>query len=140
MKSVVYLDPAAKALRKHRNMASRIMTKIDAYAADPAAFANLVTPLRGLAGKRMRIGDFRVLFEETATEIVVSDIGPRGSPRGPGWMRLGLIEAPLANLVYHKIIKASKARASASLKHITAVGEAARAQNRRRTPWAPRFL
>ena len=79
MKSIVYLEPAAKALRRHRNGAARIIDKIEAYAADPAIFANLVTPLRGRAGKRMRIGDFRVLFEETATEIVVTDIGPRGS-------------------------------------------------------------
>jgi mRNA interferase RelE/StbE len=38
-----------------------------------------VTELRGGHGKRLRIGDFRILFEETATEIIVSDIGPRGT-------------------------------------------------------------
>ncbi len=39
-----------------------------------AALAN-----RGLPLKRLRVGDFRILFEETDTEIVVADIGPRGS-------------------------------------------------------------
>jgi DNA-binding XRE family transcriptional regulator len=38
-----------------------------------------VTELRGGHGKRLRVGDFRILFEETATEIIVSDIGPRGT-------------------------------------------------------------
>jgi mRNA interferase RelE/StbE len=54
------------------------MSKIEAYAADPPAFANVTTELRGRSGKRLRIGDFRVLFEETATEIIVYEIGPRG--------------------------------------------------------------
>jgi mRNA interferase RelE/StbE len=38
-----------------------------------------VTELRGSPLKRLRVGDFRILFEETATEIIVSRIGPRGS-------------------------------------------------------------
>ena len=29
--------------------------------------------------QRLRVGDFRVLFRETATEVIVLDIGPRGS-------------------------------------------------------------
>jgi mRNA interferase RelE/StbE len=38
-----------------------------------------VTQLRGRNAKRIRVGDFRILFEETATQIIVSDIGPRSS-------------------------------------------------------------
>jgi mRNA interferase RelE/StbE len=53
--------------------------KIDAYAADPTSLANNVTELQGASLKRLRVGDFRVLFEETATEIIVTKIGPRGS-------------------------------------------------------------
>ena len=79
MKRVVFLRPARAALRKHRNAASRIQEKIEAYAIDPESLANVVTELRGLPLKRLRVGDFRILFEETATEIVVSRIGPRGS-------------------------------------------------------------
>ena len=60
-------------------MASRIMAKIEAYAADPDALASVVTQLVGRDDKRLRIGNFRVLFHETATEIIVLDIGPRGS-------------------------------------------------------------
>ncbi len=73
------LDPAVAAMRKHRNMAKRIADKLAAYAEDPASLANQVTELRGRPVKRLRVGDFRVLFEETATEIIVSDIGPRSS-------------------------------------------------------------
>jgi mRNA interferase RelE/StbE len=79
MKRVILLKRAATALRKHRNVAPRLRDKIAAYAADPASLANSVTELRGSSLKRLRVGDFRILFEETATEIVVSRIGPRGS-------------------------------------------------------------
>ena len=79
MKTVVLLDPAVAALTKHRNMAKRILDKLDAYAANPASLANQVTELRGVRAKRLRVGDFRVIFEETDTDIIVTDIGPRGS-------------------------------------------------------------
>jgi mRNA interferase RelE/StbE len=59
-------------------MAARITAKVEAYAADPAALANMVTEMVGEDYMRLRVGDFRVLFRETATEITVLDIGPRG--------------------------------------------------------------
>lgn len=76
-KEVKYLAPAAKALRQHKSVAKRIMNKIAEYAANPEAFANNTKALTGRSGKRLRVGDFRVLFEETEKEIIVSDIGPR---------------------------------------------------------------
>ncbi len=79
MKKVIFLAPAVAAMRKHRNMAERIAGKLKAYAENPASVANQVTELRGLPLKRLRVGDFRILFEETDAEIIVSDIGPRGS-------------------------------------------------------------
>jgi mRNA interferase RelE/StbE len=79
MKVVVLLPVAAKGLRKHRAEAERILAKIEAYAADPAAQSNNIKALSGSRAKRLRIGDFRVVFEETETEIVVTKIGPRGS-------------------------------------------------------------
>ena len=79
MKTIILLDPAVAAMRKHRNMAERIAGKLTAYAESPASLANQVTELRGQPFKRLRVGDFRILFEETETEIIVSDIGPRGS-------------------------------------------------------------
>lgn len=78
MKTVRYSADAAKALRRHANMAARIRAKIAAYAAAPETQANNVTRLVGVDAKRLRVGDFRVLFTETETELVVLAIGPRG--------------------------------------------------------------
>lgn len=78
-KTVSYSRAAARALRKHRNMAPRIMAKVEDYVANPASLANMVTELVGKDCWRLRVGDFRVLFRETATEVIVLDVGPRGS-------------------------------------------------------------
>ena len=75
MKAVQYSADALNALRKHRKDASAIMAKIDRYAATGAGD---VKSLAGRPGKRLRVGDFRVLFEEDETTIRVSNIGPRG--------------------------------------------------------------
>ena len=77
MKAVRYLPAAQRALRKHRNVATRIM-KIDELAARPDAFANLVMPLKGRPERRLRVGDYRVLFIVEGDELLVIDIGPRG--------------------------------------------------------------
>ncbi len=79
MKTVVILPAAAKALRKHRTEAARLLAKVEAYAADPAGQANNVKTLAGSTALRLRVGDYRVIFEETATEVIVTKIGPRGS-------------------------------------------------------------
>ena len=79
MKEIAYTITAAKALRRHANRAAMIRTKIEQYAADPASLAANVKALSGVDAKRLRIGDFRVLFRETADHIEVLDIGPRGN-------------------------------------------------------------
>jgi mRNA interferase RelE/StbE len=79
VKTVSYARTAARALRRHRNIALRIMAKVEDYAAHPASLANVVTEMVGKDCRRLRVGDFRVLFRETATEVIVLDIGPRGS-------------------------------------------------------------
>jgi mRNA interferase RelE/StbE len=79
LKKIVFLEPAVAAMRRHRNMAKRISDKLRIYAENPAAIANQVTELKGRPLRRLRVGTFRVLFEESETEIIVSDIGPRGS-------------------------------------------------------------
>ncbi|WP_135470538.1 type II toxin-antitoxin system RelE family toxin [Crenalkalicoccus roseus] len=79
MKLVRYTADAARSLRRHGNMAARIRRAIGEYATDQAAHANNVRPLVGSSAKRLRVGDFRVIFEETETEILVTKIGPRGS-------------------------------------------------------------
>jgi mRNA interferase RelE/StbE len=37
-----------------------------------------VKSLVGVDARRLRVGDFRVIFAETADTITVLDIGPRG--------------------------------------------------------------
>jgi mRNA interferase RelE/StbE len=76
VKTVRFTADAAKALRRHANMAARLRGKISEYAADPTAQANNVTLLVGVDAKRLRVGDFRVIFTETGD--VILSIGPRG--------------------------------------------------------------
>ncbi len=78
MKEVVYTLPALKSLKLHSNVRERIMRAISEYAADQQAHANQVAALVGVNAKRLRIGDFRVIFEETVDRIIVTKIGPRG--------------------------------------------------------------
>ena len=79
MKTVVILPSAAKSLRRHRADAARIVAKVNDYARDSAALANNVKALAGSRALRLRVEDYRVIFEETETEVIVTAIGPRGS-------------------------------------------------------------
>jgi len=56
---------------------TRIRRKIDAYAANPQAFANRVEKLQGRPGFRLRVGDYRVLFAEQGVVITVLTVGHR---------------------------------------------------------------
>lgn len=79
MKTVRYLRDAQAALRRHGNVASRLRKAISEYAADPVAHANNVTRLVGSSARRLRVGDYRIVFEENDAEIIVTRIAPRGS-------------------------------------------------------------
>ncbi len=60
-------------------MAARIMKAMREFADGGQAHANAVTRLVGSQAFRLRVGDFRVIFEESADTITVTKIGPRGS-------------------------------------------------------------
>jgi mRNA interferase RelE/StbE len=77
MKTIRYTRAAARALRRHRDGAQRIIGNIEAYGKDPKPLANMVITM-STGYRRLRVGDFRVIFRETATEIDILDIGPRG--------------------------------------------------------------
>ncbi len=79
MKTVRYTTDALKALKRHGTVAVRVRRSVDDDAANPAAHANNVTRLVGSSASRMRVGDYRVIFVETETELTVLRIGPRGS-------------------------------------------------------------
>jgi mRNA interferase RelE/StbE len=59
--------------------APAIRAKIDQFAEDPASQANNVKALKGVDAKRLRVGEFRVIFQEDGDTLLVLDIGPRGS-------------------------------------------------------------
>jgi len=75
MKTISFTRSAAADLRVNRSNAKRIMAKIERYAETGAGD---VTQLVGSKAFRLRVGDFRVIFEESETEIIVTKIGPRG--------------------------------------------------------------
>jgi mRNA interferase RelE/StbE len=77
VKTIRYTRAAARALRRHRNVANQIVGKIEEYAKDPNSLANMVITM-STGYRRLRVGDFRVIFQENATEIEILDIGPRG--------------------------------------------------------------
>ena len=45
----------------------------------PARFRNNVRKLQGRNGYRLRVGDYRVIFDEDHVVVTILDIGPRGS-------------------------------------------------------------
>ena len=79
MRTVHYTADAARDLRRYGNTAGRIRKTVAEHAADPNAHANNVTQLVGSSAFRMRVGDFRVIFEATDAKITVTRIAPRGS-------------------------------------------------------------
>ena len=79
---VEYSRDAVKALlRMPTNVARLIRRKIDILARDPYAANANVKPLKGRPGSRLRVGDWRVIYEldNGRVVILVLDIGPRGS-------------------------------------------------------------
>lgn len=74
-----YTTEAPRNLKRHGNMQARVRRAVEEYAMDSAAHANNVTRLVGSSASRMRVGDFRVIFIETETELSIVRVGPRGA-------------------------------------------------------------
>jgi mRNA interferase RelE/StbE len=57
-----------------------IREKLDQLAEDPMAVQRNVRPLKGRPGRRLRVGDWRVVYELNHAEqrLIVLDIGPGG--------------------------------------------------------------
>lgn len=79
MKAVRHTADAARDLKRHGDMAARVRKAMSEYAEVGNAHANNVIRMVGSTGSRMRVGDFRVLFEETELAITVTKVAPRGS-------------------------------------------------------------
>jgi len=81
MYHIVFTKQAHRALRKMpRNVANRIRRKLDELAADPYRSNNNVTKLQERPGYRLRVGDWRVIYEieDDILRIWVMKIAPRG--------------------------------------------------------------
>lgn len=55
------------------------MSKIEQYAENPQSLANNVIRMQGLPYYRLRVGDYRVIFDESDTVIAVIKVDSRGS-------------------------------------------------------------
>src|SRR5277367_18843 len=81
MYAVVTTKAFAKALeRLPVNWQKRIVAKVREIAADPYARHNNVTKLQARDGYRLRIGDWRVIYElhDDRLELWALDVGARG--------------------------------------------------------------
>jgi len=81
MHAIEFTKQAAQALKAMpRNTAATIRAKIDALAVDPYAPNPNAKKLTGREGYRLRVGDWRVLYqiEDGRLVIVVLAIKPRG--------------------------------------------------------------
>jgi len=82
MFTVRFSRDAIRALtRMPRNRAASIRRKIDQLAQDPHAANANVMKLAGREGFRLRVGDWRVIYELDNEQRILSVlvIGPRGS-------------------------------------------------------------
>jgi mRNA interferase RelE/StbE len=75
-----YTKTALRALTRMPAVTARLIrSKIEQYAEAPANLANNVKKLRGRDGYRLRVGDWRVIFDQDGVVLDVLQIGPRGS-------------------------------------------------------------
>ncbi len=81
MKQIEYARDAAKMLQRiDRATAQRIRNKVRQYGDDPTSLANNVIIMKGSQDlRRMRVGDWRVIFTEDLVVLLVIRIAPRGA-------------------------------------------------------------
>lgn len=81
MYQIEYTRDAVKALKAMpRNVSLQICDKIELLAADPFAANNNVRKLVGREGYRLRVGDWRVIYEIEGGRLVIHvlTVAPRG--------------------------------------------------------------
>lgn len=77
---VAYSKQVLNALRKlPANEARRIRAKIADYAAEPDVRAHHVMKLKSRDGFRLRVGNWRILFDVNSGVLEILEIGSRGS-------------------------------------------------------------
>ena len=81
MYTVIATKSFAKKLgRLPANLQRRILAKVKEVAVDPYASHYNVTKLQGRDGYRLRVGDWRVIYElhDDQLELWALEVGPRG--------------------------------------------------------------
>lgn len=80
-KRIEYSRAAVKMLaRIDRATSELIRAKIRLLASDPDALANNITALKGGQGKkRLKVGDWRVIFTEDLLVLTIVRVAPRAS-------------------------------------------------------------
>ncbi len=81
MYRIVFTKQATRTLRKmSRQTARLIRDKLDQLAQDPYDRNPNLTKLQGRSGYRLRVGDWRVIYEleDERLVILVLKVGPRG--------------------------------------------------------------
>jgi mRNA interferase RelE/StbE len=84
-KKIAYSKQAIKTLmRIQSNESARIRAKISQCASDPDSMANNVKKLQGGDSYRLRVGDWRIIFDENDVVIEVIKVGAWGDVyKGP---------------------------------------------------------
>lgn len=78
--NIEYSQEAIRKLRKlDRKTQRSIRDKIKQLADNPASLRNNITALKGMPGtKRLRVGDWRVIYSDKGTILFIIKIGARG--------------------------------------------------------------
>ena len=80
MRRVVYSKEAVRTLRRMpSNTANLIIAKIDQYATDTTSLGNNVKRLQGRPELRLRVGDWRVIFQEDPVRVSILSIAARSA-------------------------------------------------------------
>ena len=72
MYQLIFTKQAEKTLRKmSRNTANHIREKLVQLAVDPYAHNPKVTKLQGRSGYRLRVGDWRIIYELEDNKLII---------------------------------------------------------------------
>lgn len=75
-----YSKQAENFLKKvQRKQRETIITKIHQYADDPQSLKNMVKKLQNSPFCRLRVGDYRVVFDEDGNVMLIERIETRGN-------------------------------------------------------------